>query len=163
MSPMLRPLLLLVGCLSLVLGVLGIALPLLPTTPFLLLSAFCFARSSQRLHTYLVNHRVLGTYISNYHNHTMTRAHKTRTIVGLWISIALSAGYLAWSGYTIPALILPLIALGVTVHIATLRREDGTPDHRGPSRDTRSSAPAPDSGPARRPADTTDHGAEGTR
>ncbi len=120
---MLRPLLVAVGSVSLVLGVIGIVLPLLPTTPFLLLSAFCFARSSERLHTYLVNHPVLGEYISNYNNATMTRAHKVRTIVMLWLSIVLSAGYLAWSGRTIPAVILPLIALGVTIHIATLRRD----------------------------------------
>lgn len=160
---MLKPLLVVVGCVSLALGVLGIFLPLLPTTPFLLLSAFCFARSSTRLHSYLVNHRVLGTYISNYHNHTMTRAHKTRTIVALWISIALSAGYLAWSGYTIPAVILPLIAAGVTVHIATLRREDGRPDRPGPSPDAPSSAPAPDNAADHPSADTTGRGAADTR
>ncbi|GAB3700713.1 YbaN family protein [Corynebacterium nasicanis] len=160
---MLRPLLLLVGCLSLALGVLGVFLPLLPTTPFLLLSAFCFARSSQRLHTYLVNHRVLGEYINNYNNHTMTRAHKTRTIVLLWISIALSAGYLAWSGYTIPALILPLIAAGVTLHIATLRREDGRSGRPAPQPDTSPSASARDSAPDSPSAGTTDRGAAGTQ
>lgn len=160
---MLRPLLLVVGVLSLGLGVLGIFLPLLPTTPFLLLSAFCFARSSTRLHNYLVNHRVLGTYINNYNNHTMTRAHKTRTIVLLWISIGLSASYLAWSGYTIPAVILPFIALGVSIHIATLRREDGRPDHPAPPRDTPSSAPAPDSAPDHRSADSTGPCAGDTR
>ncbi len=160
---MLRPVLLVVGCVSLGLGVLGIFLPLLPTTPFLLLSAFCFARSSQRLHTYLVNHRVLGTYISNYNNHTMTRAHKTRTIVALWISIALSAGYLAWSGYTVVAVILPLIAVGVTIHIATLRREDGRPDRPAPQPGTPSSAPAPGSAPDHHSAGTTGPGGEGTR
>jgi len=109
------------GWLLVTIGVVGVFLPVLPTTPFLLLSAFCFARSSERLHTYLVNHPVLGEYISNYHNATMTRAHKVRTIVMLWLSIVLSTGYLAWSGRTIPAVILPFIAAGVTVHILTLR------------------------------------------
>ena len=122
-----RPFLIAVGSVSLALGVLGIVLPVLPTTPFLLLSTFCFARSSERLHTYLVNHHVLGEYISNYQNATMTRAHKVRTIVMLWLSIVVSAGYLAWSGRTIPAMILPLIALGVTVHIATLRPRRASP------------------------------------
>ncbi|MDR2626822.1 MAG: YbaN family protein, partial [Dysgonamonadaceae bacterium] len=51
------------GFLSLALGILGIFLPLLPTTPFLLLSAFLFARSSQRLYNWLLNHRILGNYI----------------------------------------------------------------------------------------------------
>ncbi|HHU67258.1 MAG: DUF454 domain-containing protein [Corynebacterium humireducens] len=141
---MLRPIYLVVGVVSMGLGVLGIFLPVLPTTPFLLLSAFCLARSSERLHTYLVTHPVLGEYISNYNNHTMTREHKIRTIVMLWLSIIVSAGYLAWSGRTIPAVILPLIALGVTVHIATLRREDGgadTPARPGPPPGESSSEP----------------------
>ena len=45
------------------LGVAGIPLPLLPTTPFLLVAGYCFARGSRRWHDWLVNHRVLGTYI----------------------------------------------------------------------------------------------------
>lgn len=144
---MLRPLLIVLGSVSLALGVLGIFLPLLPTTPFLLLSAFLFARSSERLHTYLVTHPVLGEYISNYHNHTMTRAHKTRTIVMLWISIVVSVFFLVRADLHISAFFLPLIAAGVTVHIATLRREDGgagTPAHPAPRPDTSGPDDAPD-------------------
>ena len=48
------------------LGVAGIPLPLLPTTPFLLLAAYCFARGSRRWHDWLINHRVLGTYIAAF-------------------------------------------------------------------------------------------------
>jgi uncharacterized protein len=123
---MIRLLFLVIGGISLFLGVLGIFLPVLPTTPFLLLSAFLFARSSERLHTYLVNHPVLGEYISNYYNNTMTRAHKLRTVGMLWLSITLTCGFLVWSGRTIPAVILPVIASLVTVHILTLRPK-GTP------------------------------------
>ncbi len=54
------------GITSLFLGLIGILLPLLPTTPFLLLSAFSFSRSSERLHSWLVNHRHLGTPIRNW-------------------------------------------------------------------------------------------------
>lgn len=123
---MIRLLFIIVGGISLLLGVLGIFLPVLPTTPFLLLSAFLFARSSQRLHTYLVNHPILGEYISNYYNKEMTREHKLRTVGMLWVSIVISCVLLAWSGRTIPAIVLPFIASLVTVHILTLRPKGRT-------------------------------------
>ncbi|KEQ16456.1 DUF454 family protein [Endozoicomonas numazuensis] len=92
---MFRVLLALVGLLSLAAGVLGIVLPLLPTTPFLLLSAFCFARSSQRLHHWLMNHRHFGTLLSNWEKHRgMKASHKRRailfTVLSFMLSIALS-------------------------------------------------------------------------
>lgn len=54
------------GLLALALGIVGIALPLLPTVPFLLLAAFCFARSSERLHNWLITHPTLGPPIENW-------------------------------------------------------------------------------------------------
>lgn len=57
---------LIAGWISVALGIIGIPTPLLPTTPFLLLAAFCFARGSQRWHDWLVNHRVLGAYITAF-------------------------------------------------------------------------------------------------
>ena len=57
---------LIVGCLALALGFVGIFLPLLPTTPFVLLAAFAFANSSERLHAWLVNHNVFGQMIENW-------------------------------------------------------------------------------------------------
>ena len=61
--------LLLLGILSLVLGVIGIFLPVLPTTPFLLLSATLFLRSSQKLYDWLLSHPYLGEYIRNFKEH----------------------------------------------------------------------------------------------
>lgn len=159
---MIRLLFIVVGVLSLSLGVLGIFLPVLPTTPFLLLSAFLFARSSQRLHTYLVNHRVLGEYISNYYNNTMTRSHKLRTVGMLWLSITVSTGLLAWSDRMIPALILPIIASAVTVHILTLRPKP-TPRPPAPRAEGCSPESGPDNAPHPRSADTTGRDGEGTR
>lgn len=57
------------GILAVILGVIGIVLPLLPTTPFILVAAFCFSRSSKTLHTYLVTHPVFGKLISDWENH----------------------------------------------------------------------------------------------
>jgi len=58
-----------VGWLSLALGMLGIFLPLLPTTPFVLLAAFCFSRSNERLHQWLLNHPRFGSFIKEWENH----------------------------------------------------------------------------------------------
>lgn len=56
------------GCLCVVLGFIGVILPLLPTTPFLLVAAFCFSRSSERLHQSLLNNRYFGNYIREWEN-----------------------------------------------------------------------------------------------
>lgn len=62
-SPVMRGLYLSIGVTALFMGILGIFLPVLPTTPFILLAAGCFARSSERFHGYLLNHRIAGPII----------------------------------------------------------------------------------------------------
>lgn len=129
-----KPLLIAVGLLSLVCGAIGVVLPVIPTTPFLLLSAFCFARSSERLHNYLISHRIFGEYISNYYNHAMTPRHKFRTLLTLWCGIILSCILI---GTTIPWIILPLIATGVSIHIIRLKpRPEATPTASSPEADS---------------------------
>jgi len=54
------------GCISLVLGAIGVVLPILPTTPFILLAAFCFSRGSERLHLWLRNSPVFGKVIRDW-------------------------------------------------------------------------------------------------
>ncbi len=63
---MIRLILIATGLLSLALGAIGLFLPLLPTVPFLLLSAICFANTSERLHAWLLSHRVFGPPIRNW-------------------------------------------------------------------------------------------------
>ncbi len=64
---------LVIGLVSLLLGVLGVFLPLLPTTPFVLLSAFCFSKSSTRMHSWLLNHRIFGQLIMDWEAHGVIR------------------------------------------------------------------------------------------
>src|SRR3990172_10915598 len=74
------------------LGILGIFLPVLPTTPFLLIAAACFARSSEKFHRWLLNNRFLGGYIRNYiEGRGMPVKNKVFTLVLFWAGISLSA------------------------------------------------------------------------
>lgn len=78
------------------LGTLGIFLPLLPTTPLLLLAAACFVRSSDRLHGWLMNHRVYGPIIRGYREHRALPARSKLTIlVFTWAAILSSVFVLA--------------------------------------------------------------------
>jgi len=114
------------GIVFILLGVIGIFLPLLPTTPFLLLAAACFIRSSKKRYEWLINHKFLGVYIKNYIEHrAITLKTKIATLVMLWISITISAFVFVkiwWIRF-----VIYLIILGVTVHILklkTLKKED---------------------------------------
>lgn len=79
------------GFVSLALGIVGIFLPLLPTTPFLLLAAFCFARSSERVHTWLVEHPTLGPPIAHWREHgAISRRAKMLAGVALVAAFAIS-------------------------------------------------------------------------
>ena len=77
------------GFIALALGVIGIVLPLLPTVPFLLLAAFCFAKSSQRLHDWLVTHPKLGPPIQDWRDHGAIRPRAKRLAT---LTVALAFG-----------------------------------------------------------------------
>lgn len=101
------------------LGIVGIFLPLLPTTPFLLLAAACYARSSKRFYDWLMNNKRFGRYIKNYREGKgISLKVKVVTICLLWLTIAISA--LVIHDLFI-AIILMLVAVGVTLHILTIR------------------------------------------
>lgn len=86
-----RLLLLSLGWLAIALGTLGIVLPLLPTTPFMLLAAWCFARSSPRFHHWLMWRSPFGRYLRHWQQHrAMPPGSKGRAIALIVMSFALS-------------------------------------------------------------------------
>lgn len=90
-NPALRYTLLAIGWLSVALGVIGIFLPVLPTTPFLLLAAACFMRSSKRFYLWLINHPHLGPWIVDYlEGQGIPLKSKVYAIGLMWLSIGLS-------------------------------------------------------------------------
>ncbi|MDA8236196.1 MAG: YbaN family protein [Clostridia bacterium] len=106
------------GSIFVALGVLGMVLPLIPTTPFLLLGAACYARSSEKFYNWLVNHKCFGKFIKNYfEGKGISLKGKVLSVSLLWVSI----------GYTIYALpsfyggvFLVLLASGVTAYLLSL-------------------------------------------
>jgi uncharacterized membrane protein YbaN (DUF454 family) len=107
------------GTLCVGLGVVGIFLPIMPTTVFLLMAAACYARSSDRFYQRLLNHRYLGSYIRNHREgRGMKRRDKTVTIVLLWIGIGAT---IVWSIDALWGRLMLLgIATAVTVHVAKI-------------------------------------------
>ena len=116
----LRWLLIAAGTVSILLGILGIILPLLPTTPFLLLAAASYARSSVKFYNWLINNRFFGSYIKNYREGKgIPLRVKVSAISFLWITILVTAIFF------IPVIavkiLLIIIAAAVTVHIVKIQ------------------------------------------
>ena len=120
-----RVLLLSLGFVSLALGILGIFLPLLPTTPFLLLSAWLFCRSSGKAYAWLISHKIVGGYIRSF------REQKAIPLHAKIISVTMLSATMAYSIVCVVSIIwlkilLGAVACGVAVHILsykTLRKE----------------------------------------
>jgi len=129
----LKPLLITIGAVSVALGVLGIFLPLVPTTPFLLLAAVCFSKSSERLHGWLLNNRWFGRYLRDYRaGRGVPPRAKVVALVTLWASM----GYLVVERVPlvpVKALLLA-IAVAVTVHLVRLKNRRPEPAASGARR-----------------------------
>lgn len=107
------------GTLSLSLGVIGIFVPLLPTTPFLLLAAACYARGSKKFYDWLINHKVFGSYIRNIREGKgIPKRTKFSAISLLWITILFSVFMVV--PYLWLQIFLIIIAIGVTFHIVKI-------------------------------------------
>ena len=115
-----RYILTLLGLISLGLGILGAFLPVLPTTPLLLLSAALFLRGNRRLYDWLMNHPKLGVYFSNFMKHKAIPLRvKVVAVSMLWITLLYCAIWVA--GHWAFRLFFILIAIGVTIHILSYK------------------------------------------
>lgn len=107
----------LAGLLAFGLGVVGVFLPLLPTTPFMLLAAWCFARGSERLHDWLLSHPRFGPLIENWQRHgAIPRRVKYYAVISMALSFVIAAGL----GVPKVALIAQaVVLLGVAIFLVT--------------------------------------------
>ena len=119
MSNIKRTTLIALGFVFIGLGAIGIVMPLLPTTPFLILAAILFSKSSERFHKWLLRNRVFGPYLRHYEMGTgIPKSLKIRTIALLWPSLAISAFLVnspwAW-------ILLAVVGVCVTTHVVMIR------------------------------------------
>ncbi len=118
-SRLIRRALILSGTIFVGLGMLGILIPVLPTTPFLLLAAACYARSSERFYSWLLNHRWFGKQVRTYREGKgISRRAKAISISLLWLTILFSTLFIV---HPLSAkIILMGIAAGVTLYLLSL-------------------------------------------
>lgn len=108
-----------IGSLSLVAGALGVFLPVVPTTPFVLLSAWCFFRSSDKIYRWVVSNETFGPTIENYQEGKgITKKTKIRAIVMMWLTITLSVYFYISSLHLIA--FLYIIAISVSIYLYKL-------------------------------------------
>jgi uncharacterized membrane protein YbaN (DUF454 family) len=114
-SRLMKGLLIACGTFCVALGVIGIFLPLMPTTVFLLMAAACYARSSERFHRRLVEHPVLGPYVRN---RGLSGRQKAIVLAALWLSLAAT---MIWTSDAVwLRLVLAAVGIGVTLHVYRL-------------------------------------------
>jgi uncharacterized membrane protein YbaN (DUF454 family) len=114
------------GTICVVLGAIGMVLPLLPTTPFLLAAAACYYKSSEKMHRWLLTNKWFGEYIRNYtEGRGLTKKTKITALALLWVTIGASTLFML--NRLLPAnLVLPLqlvmiaVAVAVSIHILRL-------------------------------------------
>jgi len=120
----------LLGLTSLALGTAGAFLPLLPTVPFILLAAFCFARSSPSLERRLLENRQFGPHIRNWReSRAVTRSGKRAAWIAFAISAAIGLAFAPW-----PWNLMPLLAAIIgSTWMASLPTAAGTPQQQSQS------------------------------
>ena len=121
-----------IGSIALALAIIGAAIPLVPTTPFLLLAAACYMRGSDRMYRWLTQNRVFGRYLLDfYENKGITLRVKVMAIGVMWISLLYSIYFLPLPALQIS---LALLGLGVTIYLAFGLKTVRRPSRRGSAR-----------------------------
>jgi uncharacterized membrane protein YbaN (DUF454 family) len=116
---MMRGIYIVVGTIALVIGAIGIFLPVIPTTPLVILAAACYYRGSERLHAWILRSRWFGETIKNYQaGRGLTRDTKVRAIFLMWTTIIISAWFFVNNHFVRVAMIG--VAMGVTVYLVRL-------------------------------------------
>jgi len=119
-NPLVKLMLIILGSLFVVLGIIGIILPVMPTTPFLLMAAAFYARSSAKLYHWLMHNRWFGNYIRNYREgHGIPLRAKIFAISMLWLSIGSSVIFAIENHYI--RIFLIIVAIGVTAHLVAIK------------------------------------------
>lgn len=108
------------GILLVIIGIIGIFLPLLPTTIFLILASGCFVKVSPKANEWLYNHKILGVYLKNYRDKSgLTVKAKMINILLLWLMISISVYF--FTEEFLLRLLLLAIAVGVTIHLLMVK------------------------------------------
>ena len=109
------------GIICTLVGIIGIFLPLLPTTPLLLAAVFFFSHSSPALQRVITQNRFLNSYINPYINNVpIPMKIRLRTILFLWIALFVSAYFMKDRAWVL--ILLGMVGVGVTIHVLTIRR-----------------------------------------
>lgn len=118
-----RILFIIAGFVSLLFAILGIFLPLLPTTPLVLLAAYLFGKSSEKFHFWIINNKVFGKYIKNYQDGKgITRRSKITAITSMWAVLLISV---FWATEVLfLRIILTTVGLAVTIHLLRMPTYD---------------------------------------
>ncbi len=128
-----RAVLVLIGTVSLVIGLIGIILPLLPTTPFLLISAACYARSSDRFYNALLSNRVFGPPIKEWRDYrSVTKRTKITSIIIIIISFGITIIFVL--NNPTEKIILSIVALGFIILLTLLPTRKKNSPQTSPSR-----------------------------
>lgn len=112
--------LLVIGSIAMLLGAIGVVVPILPTTPFLIVAALCFAKSSKRLYNFCLQSKLFGPYLNHWYNHTgISKKEKRSMYIYVWITM-LIAIYIVKDPQI--KTVLGVILFAICLHIYCLKK-----------------------------------------